>query len=155
MVAEGRDRVAGLRSSAVPDADLAGALRRFAEPLARDAGIAFHLYTDGRARRLRVPAADEAFAIAREALWNAFTHARARAVDVTLQYAPSALVVTVTDNGAGLPPDVDTEHGRAGHWGIPGMRERARTLGAALAVQTAPGGGTTWTLRVPAPSAYA
>jgi signal transduction histidine kinase/ligand-binding sensor domain-containing protein len=155
VVAEGRDRVAGLRSSAVPDADLAGALRRFAEPLARDAGIAFHLYADGHARRLRVPAADEAFAIAREALWNAFTHARARAVDVTLQYAPSALVVTVTDNGAGLPGDVDMEHGRAGHWGIPGMRERAHTLGAALAVQTTPGGGTTWTLRVPAPSAYA
>lgn len=38
---------------------------------------------------------------------------------------------------------------------LPGMRERARTLGATLAVQTAPGDGTTWTLRVPAPIAYA
>jgi len=155
VVAEGRDRVAGLRSSAVPDADLAGALRRFAEPLARDAGIAFHLYAEGRARSLREPAADEAFAIAREALWNAFTHARARAVDVTLQYGPIALVVTVADNGAGLPDDVGAEHGRDGHWGIPGMHERARTLGATLTVQTAPGDGTAWTLRVPAPIAYA
>ena len=155
VVAEGRDRVAGLRTSAVPDADLAGALRRFAEPLARDAGIAFHLYADGRARRLREPAADEAFAIAREALWNAFTHARARAVDVTLQYAPSALVVTIADNGVGLPDDIDLERGRDGHWGIPGLRERARTLGAVLTVQTAPGDGTAWTLRVPAPIAYA
>jgi len=155
VVAEGRDRVAGLRSSAVPDADLAGALRRFAEPLARDAGIAFHLHVDGRARSLRDAAADEAFAIAREALWNAVTHARARKVDVRVQYAPAALVVTVTDNGVGLPDDVDAEHGRPGHWGIRGMRERARTLGAMLAVQTAPGDGTTWTLRVPAPIAYA
>lgn len=155
VVAEGRDRVAGLRSATVPDADLAGALRRFAEPLARDAGIAFRLYADGRARRLRDPAVDEAYAIAREALWNAFAHARARTVDVTLQYAPSALVVTITDNGTGLPDDVDAERGRDGHWGIPGMRERARTLGATLAVQTAPGDGTTWTLRVPAPIAYA
>lgn len=154
VVAEGRDRVAGLRSSAVPDADLAGALRRFAEPLARDAGIAFHLYADGQARGLREPAADEAFAIAREALWNTFTHARARAVDVTLQYAPAALVLTVSDNGVGLPDDVDAERGRDGHWGIPGMRERALTLGATLTVQTAPGDGTTWTLRVPAPIAY-
>ncbi|MFS2083000.1 sensor histidine kinase, partial [Telluria sp. Tellsp99] len=144
-----------LERAAVPDADLAGALRRFAEPLARDAGIAFHLYADGRARRLREPAADEAFAIAREALWNAFTHARARAVDVTLQYAPSALVVTIADNGVGLPDDIDLERGRDGHWGILGLRERARTLGAALTVRTAPGDGTAWTLRVPAPIAYA
>jgi signal transduction histidine kinase len=155
VVAEGRDRVAGLRSAAVPDADLAGALRRFAEPLARDAGIAFHLHADGRARRLREPAADEAFAIAREALWNAFTHGQARKVDVTLQYAPSGLVLTVNDNGVGLPDDVDVERGRPGHWGIPGMRERARTLGATLTARTAPGDGTTWTLRVPAPIAYA
>ncbi|MFS2021911.1 ATP-binding protein, partial [Massilia sp. CT11-108] len=84
--------------------------------------IAFHLYADGRARRLREPAADEAFAIAREALWNAFTHARARAVDVTLQYAPSALVVTIADNGVGLPDDIDLERGRDGHWGILGLR---------------------------------
>jgi signal transduction histidine kinase/ligand-binding sensor domain-containing protein len=155
VVAEGRDRVAGLRSAAVPDADLAGALRRFAEPLARDGGIAFHLYADGPARSLREPAADEAFAIAREALWNAFTHARARTVDVTLQYGPAALVMTIADDGTGLPDDVDTERGRAGHWGIPGMHERARTLGATLAVQTAPGAGAAWTLRVPAPIAYA
>jgi signal transduction histidine kinase/ligand-binding sensor domain-containing protein len=154
VVAEGRDRVAGLRAAAVPDADLAGALRRFAEPLARDAGIAFHLYADGPARRLRVPAADEAFAIAREALWNAFTHARARQVDVTLQYAPAALIVTIADDGIGLPDDLDAEHGRAGHWGIPGMRERARTVGAALTVESAPGAGTTWTLRIPAPIAF-
>jgi signal transduction histidine kinase/ligand-binding sensor domain-containing protein len=155
VVAEGRDRVAGLRSAAVPDADLAGALRRYAEPLARDAGIAFHLHGDGRTRSLRDSAADEAFAIAREALWNAFTHARARTVDVTLQYAPSALVVTVADDGVGLPDDIDLERGRDRHWGIPGMRERARTLGATLTVRTAPGDGTTWTLRVPAPVAYA
>ncbi|SDD73656.1 Two component regulator propeller [Massilia sp. PDC64] len=155
VVAEGRDRVAGLRSTAVPDADLAGALRRFAEPLARDGGIAFRLDEDGRARSLCESAADEAFAIGREALWNAFRHARARQVDVTLQYAPSALVVTVADDGVGLPDDVEADHGRTGHWGIPGMRERARTLGATLTVRTAPGDGTTWTLRVPAPIAYA
>ena len=34
------------------------------------------------------------------------------------------------------------------------MRERARTLGATLTVQTASGDGTAWTLRVPAPIAY-
>jgi signal transduction histidine kinase len=61
----------------------------------------------------------------------------------------------VADNGVGLPDDVGAEHGRDGHWGIPGMRERARTLGATLTVQTAPGDGTAWTLRVPAPIAYA
>jgi signal transduction histidine kinase/ligand-binding sensor domain-containing protein len=155
VVAEGRDRVVGLRTSAVPDADLAQALRRFAEPLARDAGIAFHLYTDGRPRKLRDAAADEAFAIAREALWNAFAHAKARALTVTLQYAPSGLTVTIADDGIGLPDDVDPERGRAHHWGFVGMRERAHTLGAALALTSAPGAGTTWTLRVPGTVAFA
>jgi signal transduction histidine kinase len=138
----------------VPDADLAGALRRFADPLARDAGIVLRLHVDGRQRRLREPAADEAFAIAREALWNAVTHARARTVDVRLRYTQSALVVTIADDGIGLPDGLDTELGRAGHWGIPGMRERAHTLGATLTVDSARGAGTTWTLRVPAPIAF-
>lgn len=79
----------------------------------------------------------------------------ARALDVTLQYTPSTLVVTIADDGIGLPSDVDAERGRAAHWGIPGMRERARTLGAALTVDVAPGAGTTWTLRVPAAIAFA
>jgi signal transduction histidine kinase len=155
VVAEGRDRVVGLRTTAVPDADLAQALRRFAEPLARDAGVAFHLYVDGRARRLRDAAADEAFAIAREALWNAFAHAKARALTVTLQYTVSALTVTIADDGIGLPDDVDPEHGREHHWGFVGMRERAHVLGATLTVASAPGAGTSWTLRVPAALAFA
>ena len=155
VVAEGRDRVVGLRTSAVPDADLAQALRRFAEPLARDGGVAFHLYADGRARRLRDAAADEAFAIAREALWNAFAHAKAHALTVTLQYTTAALTVTVADDGIGLPDDVDAERGREHHWGIVGMRERAHTLGAALSVTSVPGEGTAWTLRVPAAVAFA
>ena len=103
----------------------------------------------------RDAAADEAFAIAREALWNAFAHAKAHALTVTLQYTTAALTVTVADDGIGLPDDVDAERGREHHWGIVGMRERAHTLGAALSVTSVPGEGTAWTLRVPAAVAFA
>jgi signal transduction histidine kinase/ligand-binding sensor domain-containing protein len=155
VVAEGRDLVAGLRTTAVGDGDLAGALRRYGEPLAQDNGIDFALRIDGKERSLQAAAADEAFAVAREAMWNTVCHAHASTITVTLRYTTAALVVIVADDGKGIPAAVVAKLGRPSHWGIPGMYERARTLGAALELASESNAGTRWTLRMPAAIAFA
>jgi signal transduction histidine kinase len=82
-------------------------------------------------------------------------HARARKVSATLRYSGAGFVVTVADDGTGLPGAVISDDDREHHWGIPGMRERAATLGATLTLASRPNAGTAWTLHVLARIAFA
>ncbi|WP_181259375.1 ATP-binding protein [Pseudoduganella armeniaca] len=148
VLAEGRDRVAGLRGEALPAGGLAQAISSQGEPLARDHGVRFSVVTEGTSMPLDDAVAQEALAIVREAVWNAFAHAQPRSVSVTLCHAPAELRIAVVDDGRGMPREIVDEGGRSGHWGIPGMRERALKIGATLSLATS-AQGTVWTLRVP------
>ena len=149
VLAEGRDRVAGLRGEALPAGGLAQAIAGYGEPLARDYGVRFSVVTEGAAIPLDEAVAEEALAIAREAVWNALVHAQPRTVTVTLCYEPAGLNIAIVDDGRGMPAEIVDQGGRSGHWGIPGMRERAAKIGGTLALATS-AQGTAWTLRVPA-----
>ncbi|MBB3219541.1 sensor histidine kinase [Pseudoduganella umbonata] len=154
VLAEGRDRVAGLRGVPLPAGGLAQAIASHGEPLARDHGVRFSVVTEGKAMPLDEAVAEEALAIAREAVWNAFVHARPRTVTVTLCYAPAELSIAIVDDGRGMPREIVDDGGRPGHWGIPGMRERAAKIDGALELATS-AQGTVWTLRVPMATARA
>ncbi|MDN4053279.1 triple tyrosine motif-containing protein [Massilia sp. YIM B02763] len=149
----GRDQVRELRGGAprLEDAieDCAGALRGI------HPGVAFALRVEGRARRLHDAVADEAAHIVCEALRNAFAHAGARRIEVVLDYGRRGLDARVRDDGGGLDAEVARAGYRSGHWGLIGMRERAGRIGARLALDSRPGGGTAVTLAVPAARAYA
>ena len=86
-----------------------------------------------------------AFMIGREALVNALQHAKANTITVALDGDNGELKLEVRDDGVGIAPEV--REGRVGHLGLVGMRERARAIGASLALQTAAGEGTTVALR--------
>ena len=58
------------------------------------------------------------------------------------------LRVRLRDDGRGLEPDVMKAGGRALHWGLPGMRERAARVGAQLDLRSSPETGTEIELRV-------
>ena len=103
---------------------------------------------------LHARAAHEIYRIASEALRNAFQHARAQVVEVAVRYARGGIELVVRDDGQGLPPVVAANGQIPGHWGMPGMRERAARLGARLSVDGRDGGGTQWRLRVPARRAW-
>jgi signal transduction histidine kinase len=60
----------------------------------------------------------------------------------------------VKDNGKGIDPEVLHQGIRHGHWGLPGMRERAEAIGAELDVWSSNSNGTEVSLRVPAAIAY-
>jgi signal transduction histidine kinase len=87
--------------------------------------------------------ADHVVAIVQEALANVVRHARARRVLITAAGAGDRLVVTVQDDGAGLPAQIE-----AG-FGLRNMRDRARLLGGELEVSGARGKGTSVRLDVP------
>jgi len=154
LLAEGRDKVKGLRRAAGDAPDLANALAADGEQFAVETSIEFRVTVQGNGRELHPIVREEGFLIGREALSNAFRHARASQIEVEVSYGRAALHVRIRDDGGGIDPAVLDAGGRAGHFGLVGMRERAKKLGARLEVWSKPGAGTEVDLCVPARVAY-
>jgi signal transduction histidine kinase len=121
----------------------------------RGAAPQFRVLVQGRAIALIPVVRDEVYRIAREAVRNSFRHARAGLVEVEIVFAEGIFTVRVRDDGVGLDPAV-LEHGyRKGHWGLPGMRERAVEFGGELEVWSQRNAGTEIELKIDARIAYA
>jgi len=154
LLGESRDKVRELRPKAREDADLSQALAKEGEHLSQLHPVRFRVSVEGVRRDLHPIVREEGFLIAREALANAFGHAQAADIEVEVSYRDSALQVRVRDNGHGITPGVLNEEGKPGHFGLRGMRERAKKLGAHLTIWSRPGAGTEIELRVPGQVAY-
>jgi signal transduction histidine kinase len=104
--------------------------------------------TVGSPRALDPTACDEIAQIVREALSNAAQHAGATSIVIRSIYRPLSLQVSVSDNGIGIPPDI-LRDGREGHFGLNGMRERARRLEGRVQIESDANGGTRVTIKAP------
>ncbi len=142
VLMEGRDRVNELRAPAGDGATLGETLARFGEELAAEHGHAFSAALRGEGEPLPGRVRHEAEHIGREALLNAAQHGRAAEVQLVVQQTPTRLVLEVRDDGRGMPAQREYAAGRAGHWGLAGMRERARSIGARFTLTSAEGEGT-------------
>jgi signal transduction histidine kinase len=157
---EGRQALGELRMPGPVGTDLPQALADLAsefKPENQLSGKApdFRVVVQGRAIALKPIVRDEAYRIAREAVRNSFRHARAGLVEVEIVFGKAAFTVRVRDDGIGLDPAV-LEHGcRKGHWGLPGMRERALEFGARLQVWSQRNAGTEIELKIGGRIAYA
>ena len=157
-ITEGRDAVQGLRDSTLQGNDLALAISTLAEELATDSSNnrpAFRVAVEGESRNLHPILRDETYKIAAEALRNAFRHSRARQIEVEIRYDNEYFRLRVRDDGKGIDSAILSRQGTEGHYGLPGMRERATILGAKLTVWSEVDAGTEVELRVPAGVAYA
>ncbi|MDX2935190.1 GAF domain-containing sensor histidine kinase [Streptomyces ipomoeae] len=102
----------------------------------------------GRGVRALPAAQEEAMLrVAQEALHNALRHSGAEHVDVTLDRRGGGAVLRVIDDGSGFDPQAIRRAGR--HLGLVSMRDRASGVGGTLAVESAPGKGTTIEMEVP------
>jgi signal transduction histidine kinase len=157
-IAEGRDAVQGLRMSTVEKNDLAVAIRTVGEELASAASTQpspnFNVVVEGASRNLHPILRDEVYRLVVEALRNAFRHAAAQNVEVEIRYDEKYFRLRVRDDGKGIPSDVLSGDGREGHYGLPGMRERAKLVGGKLAIWTELDGGTEIELNIPGARAY-
>jgi signal transduction histidine kinase/ligand-binding sensor domain-containing protein len=157
-ISEGRDAIQNLRSSTTVTNELGHAMTALAEELAEgpdgERGSAtFRVSIEGTPRDLHPILRDDVYRITREALRNAFRHAQARHIEVEITYGERDLRMRIRDDGKGMDPQ-QLDVGRPGHWGLPGMRERAQQLGAHLNLWSEVGAGTEVELRLPASVAY-
>jgi signal transduction histidine kinase len=146
-------RVAGPVGTDLPKA-IAELGSEFEKSDPRHAAPDFRVLVQGRANVLQPMVRDEAYRIAREAVRNSFQHARAALVEVEIGFTDRRFTVRVRDDGIGLDPAVLEDGYRKGHWGLPGMRERALEFGGELELWSQRNAGTEIELRIDARIAY-
>ncbi|MFI6809195.1 sensor histidine kinase [Streptomyces luteogriseus] len=130
-----------LRPGVLEELGLASALRSLAGEFTTH-GLTVRHHVTGELPALSPEAELVVYRVAQEGLTNTARHAAADRAEIRLQPVPGGVELLVRDNGRGLG---DAPEGA----GLTGMRERALLIGAALALETAPGGGTYVRLRVP------
>ena len=153
VLLEGRQSVRDLREDATTADDLADSLKRCGEEFAQDHETRFSFGVVGTPRSFDPILCNEASRIGREALTNAFLHSGATKIETEIAYKNSGVSLTVRDDGRGIDQKI-LDGGRPGHWGLRGMRERAREIGAELCIRSRPGDGTEVVLTIPAKVAY-
>jgi two-component system, NarL family, sensor histidine kinase UhpB len=140
-----------LRPSALDDHGLVPAVEAQLKRFSARTGIEVRMSTEGDPNELPEVMQTAIFRVAQEALANVARHAGATVVEVDLDEDDGRAELRVRDDGTGFDPGAipraGTESPGAG-LGLGGMAERARLVGGELDVRSAPGGGTSVTLRV-------
>ena len=133
-----------LRPEALDDLGLGNALITLCRRLSGPAGVRVSHDLEPGLPALTAEAELVIYRIAQEGTTNAIRHAAATRIHVTLRAARDGVVLTVADDGRGLPDPLPLDSS-----GIGGMRERAMLIGAALTFATASDGGALVRLHVP------
>ena len=150
-IREGRDRIHLLRDPEASTMDLAECLGRHAQELAAEHQLLCDVSVPFPPRPLQPVVYEELRQIGREAITNACLHSKGTRVDIGLTYIDDGVVLLVQDDGMGVAED---RLGVERHWGMKGMRERARLIGATMSVAARPTGGTEVRVGVGADKAY-
>lgn len=158
-ITEGRAAIRDLRPEPAAQRDLPELLNAVGRELARaheqNGNVpSYRVVFEGKQQDLSPMLQDEVYRISREVIRNAFAHAAASLIEVEIRYDQDQLRLRVRDDGKGIDPKVLEAGGRSGHFGIPGMRERAERIGARLDFWSEMGAGTEVELTVPASMAY-
>ena len=150
---EGRNTLRGLRVPQASNLAIEAVLSRLEGEFALPCRAAYRVISHGEHRPLRPIIRDEVYRIGREAVTNAFLHAKAAAIEVDVEYTNAFFRVVVRDDGCGIEPEL-LKKGREGHWGLSGMHERSKAIGATLRVRSRAGAGTEVEITIPRAIAF-
>jgi signal transduction histidine kinase len=151
-VDEGRAALRALRVSTTEENHLSEALQRAVESPQVPSSMHVSLSSFGDAHDLHPIVRDEIYRIAFEAIRNASLHSRASQLQIEIRYADD-LAIIVRDNGVGIDPSI-SDSGKADHFGLQGMRERAAQIHSKLSIRSSANSGTSVTLTVPGNVVY-
>ena len=155
---ESRNSIQGLRLGLSAESELDQMLIVTSQELAsshgEDGSPQFKVIVEGERQGLSPIIKEEIGQIARELIRNAFRHACAHEIEAELRYDTDVFRLVVRDDGKGIAPEILRDGGCAGHWGMPGVHERARGIGARLEFWSQAGAGTEVRLTLPAAVAY-
>jgi signal transduction histidine kinase/CheY-like chemotaxis protein len=139
-----------LRPSVLDDLGLVAAVRWSLDRTCRRAGFQGQVTADPPEIRLPSEIATACFRIVQEALTNVVRHAGAHRVEIVLSASGAHLELVVRDDGSGLDVAAERQSAlRGGSLGLLGMQERVALLGGRIAIESAPGQGTTIFVRLP------
>ncbi len=157
-----REVIFDMRPMALDDLGLVAALNQLIGRIASRGMLAIDFSMDGKVYEMPKHVEIAIFRIVQEALNNVAHHAETDNAKIRLLYSPAAVSILIEDHGKGFDPDakVDAvdENGEPlspelvdmpSHFGLMGMEERAKIIGAELSINSAIGEGTRVHLRVP------
>jgi signal transduction histidine kinase len=136
---ETRRALVALRAKPLEEFGLQASLKQAAQELAEHHGLTLEIKIAEVLPTLTPEAEQCLFRVAQEALLNVAKHARANRLMVTLEAVENRTILTVRDDGLGF--EVKQSNGQ-GHFGLLGMKERVKCIGATLDISSQPGRGT-------------
>ena len=142
---ETRHALTALRATPLEDLGLGLALRQLVETAAARANLTLALTLPDPLPPLRPDVEQCLYRVAQEAVANVIYHADARHLTVALSVAAAMILLVISDDGMGFAPAVPVA---PGHFGLAGMRERARLVGGRLTISSGTGTGTTVRLEI-------
>jgi signal transduction histidine kinase len=153
VMSEARRRIQGLRTSVADENDLSSLLANVPQDAWRGSEVACKIVVEGQPRPLDAVVLEDTYRIGREAMLNAYRHARPKSIEVQIVYGPDQFRLRVRDDGLGIPRSALSST-PVGHWGLQGLKERALRIGAQLEIWSGENAGTEIELRMPASVAY-
>ncbi len=150
-LAESRLVVWNLRSGSLESGSVCGALSDMARLLTAGTEIEIQIENPGNGFP-QLPAQCEAalIRVGRESITNAIKHSQCRRIKIQLSHEPTQVKMRVLDDGRGFMKG-DPPGAESGHFGVEGMRERAKELHGALTISSRAGEGTEVELILPLP----
>ncbi|MCP4164491.1 MAG: sensor histidine kinase [Chloroflexi bacterium] len=139
-----RQAVAALRAPVEEDLSLINSLQRLATQFEQGTGITVQLELPEDFPPLEPKQRQAMYRAAQETLTNVQRHSQAQHVWLQLQVQNDSLILYISDDGIGVPPDLQPSG-----FGLKGLSERATQLGGNFHLAPRPDGGTQATFHIP------
>jgi len=144
---EARNSIWNMRPQVLETGDLATALKNILTQLSKGVVAETRFDVVGRNRRLPAVVENNVLRLGQEAITNAVNHARAKKINVRLEFDPKHFFLTVIDDGRGF--DSANPPPSSGGFGLVAMHARAKELNGKLEIRSTANQGTTVSLSLP------